>query len=164
MTYCQDDDCDDNHGTLKSHEHAFVVCQLAAKSIFKFSDTEDATNVDGDGGNGEGVWQKTKHGAFSEVEELEVQIARSSLASSPGKLQAKSDEDRQRDNLEGETSYHDVHTGVGRVGDVLCGSQSSSDGLKQQTEEVASHECDGVKLWREARDFLAEHDDEATKA
>lgn len=164
MADCQDDYCDDDHGTLESHEHAFIVGQFSAKSILKLSDTEDATYVDCDGGNGDGVWQKAEHGALSEVEELKVQIALSGLASSPGELQAESDEDCQRDNLEGQTSYHDVHTSVGRVCIVLCGSQGSSDGLQQQTEEVASHECDGVELGRESRDAFAKDDDEATEA
>jgi len=150
VTHSQGDRCNDDHRTFQDHERGLVVGQLASKSVLELCDTEDATNVDCDGCNGDGVRENAEHGALSEVEEVEVEVAFSCLACSVNELHAECDEDCQTDDLEGKTGDHNVDTIAGRVVGILCGSQSSSNSLEQETDEVAHHECESVEFRREA--------------
>lgn len=163
MTDSQGHCCDDDHRTFQDHECSLVVGQLSSKSVLELCDTKDATDVDRDGRNSDNVGEDAEHGALSEVEKVEVEVAFSCLACSVNELHAKRNKDCQTDDLERKTGHHDVDTIARWVVGILCGSQSSSYSLEQETNEVANHEREGVELRGEARDILTIHDNDTTK-
>lgn len=150
MTDSQGDCCDDDHRPFQDHERSLIVGQLSSKSVLELCDTEDATDVDRDGRNGDGVREDAEHGALSEVEEVEIEVALSCLACSVNEIHAKCNEDCQTDDLERKTGHHDVDAIARWVVGILCGSQSSSYSLEQETYEVADHERESVDFRGEA--------------
>jgi len=83
---------------------------------------------------------------------------------SPCKLPSQDDEQGQASHLQTETGQHHVNAGLKIFLVVRSARESTTDGLENETENVASDEGKGIRARPEARDMLAIDDNDAAEA
>ena len=81
-----------------------------------------------------------------------------------GKIAAEDDEYDQADDLEGQTSNHDIDTGVNLVWGIASGCKPSSSSLEYKRKEIRNHENNGVDERPESGKVLPIYGDDASKA
>lgn len=73
-------------------------------------------------------------------------------------------EEDQREDLKAKTGYHDVLAEVAARARVCCGSNGTTESLKDETDEVTPAEDDCVGPWLEKRKMLTVNGDDAGEA
>ena len=87
-----------------------------------------------------------------------------SISQTPRKLKAEHHIQKQAEDLQCQTSNHDMHTCISSRIVTRRGSDASTNGLQDQRCEIAAYECDCVCARLEARVLGAVDDYEACEA
>ena len=164
-------DGNDDGRALEPVKEAFVLCELAVPAFAQLGDTEDAAGEDENSGEHEGDDEAAEGKGATELVVLRVErvgapVELDVAVGAEGEVAGKRDEDEHDNDLEGETSNHDVGAQLEEVWIVegrACG-HATAGSLKSECYDVAGDEDPWVQLGSDARVALAKGEDDAPDA
>jgi len=152
-----------NHGSFKNHERDLVVGQRPLEAAREFGDT--VAGADEDRQSSEAETEEEGREKTGLVEEGVLGGPGVGIApETVGEFGTSASEENEREDLETKTRQHNVDAHLSRLLVRSDGRDSSTDGLQEKRDKVASAEDNGVIARLEATEFLPINHDDASQA
>ena len=163
MARCEHTDRNNDHSALEDHERDLLVRQRTMEAAGQLRDAEARADEDAQRRDAQACQEGLEDARVAQPLEVRVQPRRAAERA-PGELGAEGGEEREREDLEGESCDHDVDAHLVLAGRVGARGDGAADGLQHQRDEVAGYEGEGVGAGTEAGEVFAVDDYDAGQA
>jgi len=160
MEHGQEADSQEDHWSLEDHEENLILRDRTIKTLLQLSNTVDRSDKDEERCSPHGVCEPVELLCSPQLDEANVLVGLWCLAKTPAKFTPQQHECTQSNDLEDDTSDHDVATHVRSIIVIGSCSETTTSALEHQRYKVGGHETNAVCSWSETGDVLAiGHDD-----
>lgn len=129
MARCEHTDRNDDHSALKDHERDLLVRQRAVEATGQLCNTEARADEDAQRRDAQACQEGLEDVRVAQPLEVRVQ-PRWAAEHTPGELDTEGGEEREREDLEGESCDHDVDAYLVLAGRVGARGDGAADGLQ----------------------------------
>jgi hypothetical protein len=157
---CEDKDTDDDHDTLEDDELSLIAHEFTPPSSSQLGDTVDASDEYSKISGDDGEHEAAERGLVEQSHGLAGNLVATAVGAD-GVLDEKDTKASKNDDLEDDSSNHEVGADILHVGSVVGGrSNTTTSSLKDKREDITRDEDISVPGRSKARPGFAEGNDD----